>query len=54
MYLLTIVFLASHISVTSPYTSREACEQAAERARSFTEGSQAVESASCAPLVPAK
>ncbi len=54
MYVLTIVFLTSHIVVTSVHATQEACELSADRARAFTQGSQAVESARCEPLAPGK
>lgn len=50
MYVLTIVFLVSHINITSVHASKEACELAADRARLATVGAQAVESARCEPL----
>ena len=52
VYVLTIVFLVSHVSITSMHASKDACEQAAERARLTNVGPQAVESARCEPQVP--
>jgi hypothetical protein len=55
MYVLTIVFLASHVSIVSPHATKEVCEQLAERARAMDTGTQAVESARCEwqPVRPA-
>ena len=47
MYILTIVFLVSQVSIVSVHGSKEACDEAAERARLSSVGSQAVESARC-------
>lgn len=47
MYVLTIVFLASHVRIDSLYASLEACELVAARARAFEVGLQAIESARC-------
>lgn len=47
MYILTIVFVASQVSVVSIHASSDACEEAAQRARSFSVGTQAVASARC-------
>ena len=47
VYVLTIVFLFSQVSINSVHASREACEQAAERARLANVGPQAVQSARC-------
>ena len=47
MYVLTIVFLFSQVSIMSLHASKEACELAAERARLFKAGLQAVGSARC-------
>jgi hypothetical protein len=47
MYILTIVFVASQISVVSTHNSKDACEDAARRALTFSAGSQAVASARC-------
>jgi hypothetical protein len=47
MYILTIVFVASQVSVVSTHNSRDACEQAAQRALTFTVGPQAVATARC-------
>ncbi len=52
MYVLTIVFLVSHVSIVSLHSSKDACEQAAQRALLTNVGSQAVESARCEPQVP--
>lgn len=52
VYLLTIVFLVSHVSISSVHASKDACERAAEHARLATAGAQAVESARCEPLQP--
>jgi|GEM_PF-6953461 len=52
MYVLTIVFLISHVSITSLHATKGACEQAAERARLANVGPQAVESARCEPQGP--
>jgi hypothetical protein len=52
MYVLTIVFLLSHVSITSVHATKDGCERAAEHARLATAGSQAVESARCEPLKP--
>lgn len=49
MYLLTIVFLVSHVTIVSLHASRDACELAAQRALLMSAGPQAVESARCAP-----
>lgn len=53
MYLLTIVFLVSHVTIVSLHASRDACELAAQRALLMSAGPQAVESARCAPQEPA-
>ena len=53
MYLLTIVFLVSHVTIVSLHASRDACELAAQRALLMSAGPQAVESARCAPQGPA-
>ncbi len=47
MYILTIVFVATQISVVSLHSSKDACEDAAQRALNFSVGSQAVASARC-------
>lgn len=49
MYILTIVFVVSQVSVVSAFSSRDACEQAAQRALTFAAGPQAVSSARCEP-----
>src|SRR3982074_2270143 len=49
MYVLTIVFLISHVSITSLYATLESCELAAASARLFSQGPQAVASARCEP-----
>ena len=49
MYVLSIVFLISHVSIASLYATLESCELAAASARRFNQGPQAVESAQCAP-----
>lgn len=49
MYILTIVFLVSQVSIVSQHATREACELAAARALSFDVGTQAVASARCVP-----
>ncbi len=49
MYILTIVFVASQISVVSIHSSKDACEDAAQRARNFSVGAQAITSARCEP-----
>jgi len=57
LYVLTIVFLLSQVSITSLHASQDACELAAERARMAKFGPQAVGSARCelqAPVVAAK
>lgn len=58
VYVLTIVFLVSQVSIVSLHASRDACELAAERARLATVGPQAVGSARCelqpAPGAPKK
>ncbi|MES3013409.1 MAG: hypothetical protein V4750_06730 [Pseudomonadota bacterium] len=48
MYVLTIVFLVTEVSIVSLHMSKEAGELAAERARLSTVGPHAVESARCA------
>lgn len=53
VYVLTIVFLVSQVSVVSLHASRDACELAAERARLFNVGPQAVGSARCEPQMAA-
>lgn len=52
MYVLTIVFLVSQVSISSLHASKDACEQAAERARLLNVGPQAVGTAKCEPQVP--
>ncbi len=47
MYILTIVFMATQISVVSIHHSKDACEDTAQRALNFSVGSQAVASARC-------
>lgn len=47
MYVLTIVFLASHVTLVSMHSTKELCEQLAARALAFSAGSQRVESAKC-------
>ena len=49
MYTLTIVLLVSKLVLVSDFATREACEVAAEDARAFKAGAQAVESARCDP-----
>lgn len=46
MFILTILFV-SQVSVASAYPSKDACEQAAQRALTFSIGPQAVVSARC-------
>jgi hypothetical protein len=50
VYVLTIVFLVSQVSITSLHATKDACEQAAEQARRAAAGAQAVGSARCEPL----
>ena len=52
MYVLTIVFLVSQVSVVSLHASKDACELSAARARAFNVGPQAVASARCEPQAP--
>ena len=57
LYILTIVFLLSQVSITSLHATLDACELAAERARMAKFGPQAVGSARCelqAPVVSGK
>jgi hypothetical protein len=49
VYVLTIVFLVSQVSIVSLHATKDACELAAERARLFTVGPQAIQSARCEP-----
>ncbi len=53
MYVLTIVFLVSQVSIVSLQASKETCELAADRARAFDVGLQAVACAHCEPQPPA-
>ena len=52
MYVLTIVFLVSHVTPVSMHSSKDICELLAARARSYNVGSQSVESAKCELLAP--
>ena len=50
MYVLTIVFLVSQVTISANFASGDDCEVAARRARAFDVGQQAVASATCAVL----
>lgn len=52
MYVLTILFLYSHVTLVTVHSSEYDCERLASSARAFTEGPQAVQSATCAPTSP--
>lgn len=49
MFVLTIVFMYSQVSLVSLHASQETCEVVARRALAFAQGAQAVASARCAP-----
>ena len=48
LYVLTIVFLAGHVTIQSFHANAEVCEALAVRALTFRDGAQAVVSAQCA------
>ena len=51
MYVLSIVFLFSHVVVESWHSTEFDCERAARRALAFVDGPQAIERATCRPAV---